>query len=77
MLSEKNLHHFCFWHPLSFDFYMVILSPGTNENFPPHRLKKIESSWPALRLIVIYKRRNIVMNFHLLNAELFGNFFAF
>ena len=40
MSSEKNLHHFCFWHPLSFDFYMVILSPGTNENFLPHRLKK-------------------------------------
>ena len=50
MSSEKNLHHFCFWHPISFDFYMVILSPGTNENFLPHRLKKIESSWPALRL---------------------------
>ena len=40
MSSEKNLHHFCFWHPTSFDFYMVILSPGTNEIFLPHRLKK-------------------------------------
>ena len=54
MSSEKNLHHFCFWHSLSFDFYMVILSPGTNENFLPHRLKKIESGWPALRLIAYY-----------------------
>ena len=39
--SEKNLHHFCFWHPTSFNFYMVILSPGTNENFLPHQLKKM------------------------------------
>ena len=37
---KKNLHHFCFWHPTSFDFYMVKLLPGTNENFLPHRLKK-------------------------------------
>ena len=36
---EKNLHHFCFWHPPSFDFYIVILSPGTNEFFLPDRLK--------------------------------------
>ena len=40
MSSERYLHHFCFWHPTSFDFYVVILSPGTNENFLSHRLKK-------------------------------------
>ena len=41
MSSEKNLHHFCFWHPPSFDFYMVKLSSGTNESFLPDQLKKI------------------------------------
>ena len=40
MSPEKNLHHFCFWHPSSFDFYVVILSPGTNKIFLPDRLKK-------------------------------------
>ena len=37
---EKNLHHVCFWHRTSFDFYIVILSYGTNEIFLPDRLKK-------------------------------------
>ena len=58
MSSEKNLHHFCFWQPTSFDFYMVVLPPGTNQNFLPHRLKKIESSWPALRLNVLVTCKN-------------------
>ena len=41
MSSEKNSHHFCFWHPPSFDFYIVvILSPGVNDFFLPDRLKK-------------------------------------
>ena len=40
MSPEKNLHHFCFWHPPSFDFHIVILSSGTNEIFLPDRLKK-------------------------------------
>ena len=40
-LKKKNLHHFCFWHPLSFDFYIVMISSGTNENFLPDRLKKL------------------------------------
>ena len=40
MSSEKNLHHFCFWHPTSFDFYMVILSTGTNENFATTPVEK-------------------------------------
>ena len=34
------MHHFCFWHPPSFDFYIVIISPGTNEFFLPDRLEK-------------------------------------
>ena len=37
-------------HPL-FDFYIDILSAGTNEFFLPNRLKKIQSSLPALILI--------------------------
>ena len=40
MSSEKNLHHFCFCHPPSFDFYIVILSSGTNGIFLPDRLKE-------------------------------------
>ena len=40
MSSEKNLHHFCFWHPSSFELYIVLLSSGTNEIFLPDRLKK-------------------------------------
>ena len=40
MSSEKNLHHFCFWHPPSYDFYIVILSSGINEFFLPDGLKK-------------------------------------
>ena len=40
MASEKNLHHFCFWHPPLFNFYIVILLPGTNEIFLPDGLKR-------------------------------------
>ena len=40
MSPDKNLHHFCFSHQPSFDLYIVILSPGTNEIFLPDRLKK-------------------------------------
>ena len=28
MSSERNLHHFCFWHPPLFGFYVVLLSPS-------------------------------------------------
>ena len=53
MSSEKNSHHFCFWHPPSFDFnIVVILSPGVNDFFLPDRLKKNQYSLPALRLQV-------------------------
>ena len=41
MASEKNLHHFCFWHPPLFNFFIVILLPGTKEIFLPDGLKKI------------------------------------
>ena len=40
MASEKNLHHFCFWHPPLFNFYIVILLPGTKEIFLPDGLKR-------------------------------------
>ena len=40
MPPEENLHHFCFWHPLSFDFNIGILLTGTNEFFLQDRLKK-------------------------------------
>ena len=39
MASEKNLHHFCFWHPPLFNFYIVIRLPGTKEIFLPDGLK--------------------------------------
>ena len=38
MASEKNLHHFCFWHPPLFNFYIAILLPGTKEIFLPDGL---------------------------------------
>ena len=50
MSPEKNLHHFCFWHPPSFDFFIVILPSVTNEFFLSDIEKKIHSSLPALRL---------------------------
>ena len=50
MSPEKNLHHFCFWNLPSFDFYIIILSPGKNEIFLQRRIKKFQSSLPALRL---------------------------
>ena len=34
------MHHFCFYHIPSFDFYIVILSSGTYENILPDRFKK-------------------------------------
>ena len=40
MASEKNLHHFCFWHPPLFNFYIVILLPGTKDIFLPDGLKR-------------------------------------
>ena len=40
MSPEKNLYLFCFWHPPSFDFHIVIIAPGINETFLPDRLKK-------------------------------------
>ena len=40
MVSEKNLHHFSFWHPTLFNFYIVILLPGTKEIFLPDGLKR-------------------------------------
>ena len=40
MSPEKNLHHFCIWHPPSFDFYIVILSPGINEFFSTRPIEK-------------------------------------
>ena len=40
MVSEKNLHHFCFWHPPLFNFYIVILLPVTKEIFLPDGLKR-------------------------------------
>ena len=40
-MSPENIrHHFCIWHPPSFDFYIAMLSHGTNEIFLPDRLKK-------------------------------------
>ena len=38
--SEKNLHHFSFWHPPLFNFYIVIFLPGTKEIFLPDGLKR-------------------------------------
>ena len=40
MASEKNLHHFCFWHPPLFNFNIVILLPGTKDIFLPDGLKR-------------------------------------
>ena len=40
MASEKNLHHFCFWHPPLFNLYIVLLLPGTKEIFLPDGLKR-------------------------------------
>ena len=40
MSSEKNLHHFGFWHPPLFNFYIDILLPGTKEIFLPDGLKR-------------------------------------
>ena len=40
MASEKNLHHFCFWHPPLFNFNIVILLPGTKGIFLPDGLKR-------------------------------------
>ena len=40
MWPENSLHHFCFGRQSAFDFYMYILSSGTNEMFLPNRLKK-------------------------------------
>ena len=39
MLSEKNMHHFCFWHPPLFGFYMMILLSGINGMFLPSGLE--------------------------------------
>ena len=44
MSPEKNLHHFCLWHLPLFDFYIVILSPGTNEIGLPDRLIEKKSN---------------------------------
>ena len=40
MSPQKNLHHFCFWHPPSFDFYIVILSPGISVFFSTRPIEK-------------------------------------
>ena len=40
MSPENNVDYLCFWHPSSFDLYIVILSPGTNDFILPERLKR-------------------------------------
>ena len=41
MSPEKKSALHLFWHPYSFDLYIVILTPGTNDISFPDRLKKI------------------------------------
>ena len=55
-LPEKICNNFCFWHTPNIDFYMDILMHGTN-GFVSNRwiFKKMQSSWPALRLYSGYK----------------------
>ena len=76
MASEKNLHHFCFWHPPLFNFFIVILLPGTKEIFLPDGLKKILLQLASPLTIFPCTGRDVLLNLQLLSitALFYNNF---